>query len=544
MLCAPFRAAEALAGLPGAGAAGGIAFGLMAAAGATFCPGFDFVASWLDLDRRLAAADVVLTGEGRFDDSSLSGKGPGTVAQRALALGKAVHVFAGERRPLQGDARPHRARHRPRPAWRSAEAMAQAPALLLAVGAPGGRRLMKRLDRDPAHTADMSPMPRSPERIAPARPRRRGPLAGFDRLQRDPAPGPHRRPPAARLRPPRRPSAVPDPAHPVMLGDRRPAGGGLRGRQGQVDRAPDPSGRSEHARREHNRGPAARAGRPPCRALRGRARAQRRVPQRRRTIPTTSTRGPGSMVRSLYNGVRVVQADHGPSSRASTRWSSTSRTSAPGATRSSSAMKVCMEGCFENGVEVIVLDRPNPARRAQGRRTAARPEVGGELCRRVPCSLRPRADDRRARAGWRRRLPDVLGDPRRDAGGREAGRGPDARLAQEHALARHRAAWVPDVSVHPRFLGRGGLPDDGPRGPRGAGSGTASAPPTLSGASPTTGCGSDPGKGHATRCEIPGDRPPAGERARPEDGQARTRPIRRDHGLGPLEADRAERLTC
>jgi len=26
----------------------------------------------------------------------------------------------------------------------------------------------------------------------------------------------------------------------------------------------------------------------------------------------------------------------------------------------SSAMKACMEGCFENGVEVIVLDRPNP----------------------------------------------------------------------------------------------------------------------------------------------------------------------------------------
>jgi glycerate kinase len=95
LMCAHFGRPVSLAEVPGAGAAGGIAFGLMAAAGATLTPGFDLVASWLDLDRRIQAADVVLTGEGRFDDSSLSGKGPGAVAARALALGKAVHVFAG-----------------------------------------------------------------------------------------------------------------------------------------------------------------------------------------------------------------------------------------------------------------------------------------------------------------------------------------------------------------------------------------------------------------------------------------------------------------
>jgi glycerate kinase len=38
----------------------------------------------------------VITGEGRFDESSLSGKGPGAVAARARALGKPVHVFAGQ----------------------------------------------------------------------------------------------------------------------------------------------------------------------------------------------------------------------------------------------------------------------------------------------------------------------------------------------------------------------------------------------------------------------------------------------------------------
>ncbi len=96
MLCRHFGRPEDLASTPGAGAAGGIAFGLMAAAGATLLPGFDLVASWLRLDERLEAADAVVTGEGRFDESSLSGKGPGSLVRRALALGKPVHVFAGE----------------------------------------------------------------------------------------------------------------------------------------------------------------------------------------------------------------------------------------------------------------------------------------------------------------------------------------------------------------------------------------------------------------------------------------------------------------
>ena len=95
LLCVHCGRPETLMNEPGAGAAGGIAFGLMCATRAKLLPGLDLVASWLDLDARLAAADIVLTGEGRFDESSLSGKGPGAVAARARALGKPVHVFAG-----------------------------------------------------------------------------------------------------------------------------------------------------------------------------------------------------------------------------------------------------------------------------------------------------------------------------------------------------------------------------------------------------------------------------------------------------------------
>ena len=96
LLCAQSGQPDTLMDQPGAGAAGGIAFGLMTAARATLLPGFELVAAWLDLETRIAAADLIITGEGRFDDSSLSGKGPGAVAARGLTLGKPVHVFAGQ----------------------------------------------------------------------------------------------------------------------------------------------------------------------------------------------------------------------------------------------------------------------------------------------------------------------------------------------------------------------------------------------------------------------------------------------------------------
>jgi glycerate kinase len=95
LLCDHCGQPPSVADTPGAGAAGGLPFGLMAVAHAYLVPGFELVSAWLDLDARIAAADIVLTGEGRFDESSLSGKGPGAVAAAAAGLGKKVHVFAG-----------------------------------------------------------------------------------------------------------------------------------------------------------------------------------------------------------------------------------------------------------------------------------------------------------------------------------------------------------------------------------------------------------------------------------------------------------------
>ncbi len=95
MLCHHFSQPDSLMDAPGTGAAGGIGFGLMAACNAKLVPGFDLVSDWLDLPSRLAAADLVLTGEGRFDATSLHGKGPGSLVTAARRLGKPVHVFAG-----------------------------------------------------------------------------------------------------------------------------------------------------------------------------------------------------------------------------------------------------------------------------------------------------------------------------------------------------------------------------------------------------------------------------------------------------------------
>ncbi|HZR92951.1 MAG TPA: glycerate kinase [Gaiellaceae bacterium] len=81
--------------LAGAGAAGGLAGGL-AALGAELAPGFELVAEAVGLDAALAGADLVVTGEGRVDETSFAGKVVGGVASRAAARGLDVLVVAGE----------------------------------------------------------------------------------------------------------------------------------------------------------------------------------------------------------------------------------------------------------------------------------------------------------------------------------------------------------------------------------------------------------------------------------------------------------------
>ncbi len=81
---------------PGMGAAGGLGFGLAVFAGATLQPGFEVVAEMINAESRIQAADVVITGEGRLDAQTLSGKGPAGIATLARKYRKRVFAIVGE----------------------------------------------------------------------------------------------------------------------------------------------------------------------------------------------------------------------------------------------------------------------------------------------------------------------------------------------------------------------------------------------------------------------------------------------------------------
>jgi glycerate kinase len=66
--------------IPGAGAAGGLGFGLMTFAQAKFASGFELFAAQAQLSRQLAKTDLIVTGEGALDRSTLMGKGVGQLA--------------------------------------------------------------------------------------------------------------------------------------------------------------------------------------------------------------------------------------------------------------------------------------------------------------------------------------------------------------------------------------------------------------------------------------------------------------------------------
>jgi glycerate kinase len=91
-----------VAALPGAGAAGGLGAGLLAFLSAKLVPGADWVLRELEADGFLRRADIVLTGEGRLDETSFFGKAPVALARRAKAFDVPVAVVCGARSPGLG----------------------------------------------------------------------------------------------------------------------------------------------------------------------------------------------------------------------------------------------------------------------------------------------------------------------------------------------------------------------------------------------------------------------------------------------------------
>jgi len=82
------------AGLPGSGAAGGLGAAL-AALGGELRPGAEAVLDLVGFDGRVRSADLVLTGEGRVDETTAEGKAPAVVAERCRRAGIRCVVFGG-----------------------------------------------------------------------------------------------------------------------------------------------------------------------------------------------------------------------------------------------------------------------------------------------------------------------------------------------------------------------------------------------------------------------------------------------------------------
>lgn len=88
-------APEALSQVPGSGAAGGLAFGLLAFVGARLAPGFESLSQLLKLEALVASVDLVVTAEGRLDAQSTFEKGPWALADVARRSGVPCVAFVG-----------------------------------------------------------------------------------------------------------------------------------------------------------------------------------------------------------------------------------------------------------------------------------------------------------------------------------------------------------------------------------------------------------------------------------------------------------------
>jgi len=80
----------------GAGAAGGLGFGLLSFCGASVRSGFEIVAESIGLESKIREADIIITGEGKLDRQTMEGKVPSGVARLARKYGKRIFAIVGQ----------------------------------------------------------------------------------------------------------------------------------------------------------------------------------------------------------------------------------------------------------------------------------------------------------------------------------------------------------------------------------------------------------------------------------------------------------------
>lgn len=99
-------ASEDYARFPGAGAAGGLGFGFTAFLNARLERGVEMVLDAIGFDKIIKSADLIITGEGKIDSQTLTGKAPYGVLQRAKRQGIPVVAIGGSVKldPVQAEA--------------------------------------------------------------------------------------------------------------------------------------------------------------------------------------------------------------------------------------------------------------------------------------------------------------------------------------------------------------------------------------------------------------------------------------------------------
>ncbi len=93
--CTPGIGKRAKPEAAGAGAAGGLGFGLMAFCGAKLRSGVKIIAESVKLRERIEGCDLVITGEGRLDAQTVNGKTPAGVAKVARQVGVPCLAICG-----------------------------------------------------------------------------------------------------------------------------------------------------------------------------------------------------------------------------------------------------------------------------------------------------------------------------------------------------------------------------------------------------------------------------------------------------------------
>lgn len=91
--------------LPGSGAAGGVGFGLIAYCGATLKNGWRVLFDFMDVDKSIMESHLVITGEGRVDEQSLSGKLLAGVGELCKKHKKPLWIICGDNHLANKDVR-------------------------------------------------------------------------------------------------------------------------------------------------------------------------------------------------------------------------------------------------------------------------------------------------------------------------------------------------------------------------------------------------------------------------------------------------------